>query len=125
MKLLGAWRLVEWVVRVDGERRPSRFGPRPRGRLVYAPGHMAAALMGDEGQYLSYCGPWRFEEGRVTHTVELCNWSDWIGRELVRRVSFEGEQLALDTEPETSRSGRVILNRLVWRRALPGESTSS
>ena len=41
----------------------------------------------------------------------------WIGTDLVREVSWDGDQLVLTAVPETTSTGKTVVNRLFWRRA--------
>jgi Lipocalin-like domain len=112
-KLAGAWRLVEWTASGPiGVRHPQ--GADARGLIVYSSdGFMAAHLAAADGSSgsLSYCGSWELGEGEVVHHVELSSAPSFVGTDLVRSVSWEGDDLVLTTPP---RDGWV--NVLRWRR---------
>ena len=138
-RLVGAWELVSWDLSVDGERGPHGFGDAVTGLLLYlADGHMSAILSdprraplsvepfaaapADERarasrSYVSYGGRWTVDGDQVRHHVEFCLLPNWVGTDLVRTVSWEDDDLVLATAPERDSTGRVVTNRLRWRRA--------
>ena len=105
MELVGAWQLVEWSARDDAV-----------GRLIYsADGFMSAFLAGPDGfsDALAYSGTWELR-GReeVVHHVSLATRGSFVGKDLVRAVSWVNGDLVLTTPP--TRDG--IVNVLRWRR---------
>ncbi len=108
MDLTGTWELVEWVYR---DEHP--LGSDAVGRLIYSgDGFMAAFLSRADGwsDAVAYSGTWELR-GReeVVHRVSLSTRGSFVGRDLVRAVSWEGADLVLTT-PEP-------VNVLRWRRA--------
>jgi ketosteroid isomerase-like protein len=103
--LVGAWELVEWSARGDAV-----------GRLIYsAEGFMSAFLAGGDGfsDALAYSGTWQLRGGdEVVHHVSLSTRESFVGKELVRAVSWAGGDLVLTTPP--ARDG--VVNVLRWRR---------
>jgi hypothetical protein len=103
--LAGTWRLVEWSARSDAT-----------GRLIYSEdGFMSAFLAGPDGfsDALAYSGSWELRGGdEVVHHVSLSTRGSFVGRDLVRSVSWDGADLVLTTPP--ARDGSV--NVLRWRR---------
>lgn len=65
--------------------------------------------------YLAYSGRWRLDGNRVIHAVEMSLYPAWTGTELVRVVSFVGEELVLSAMPEPGSSARAV-QHLRWRR---------
>jgi hypothetical protein len=136
--LMGSWHLARWDFTVDGEPRGFPMGEDARGQIVYASdGQMSAILCqadrppfgvsqfnkGTEaerlraaGSYINYAGSWDLADEVVTHHVEFCTFPDWVGTDLVREVSRQGDQLVLTTAPETTSAGATVVNRLFWRR---------
>ncbi|HSJ27069.1 MAG TPA: lipocalin-like domain-containing protein [Acidimicrobiia bacterium] len=135
--LVGTWRLIDWTVSVgDAVTRP--FGGEAEGLLTYtADGRMwatlqrrgrpalgtgtlaaataeqrAAAALG----YLSYTGSYTLDGDRVVHHVEMSLFPDWVGEDQVRLVEWVEGDLVLATPPATTSAGRVVVNRLRWRR---------
>jgi hypothetical protein len=137
--LVGSWTLTRWDYTVDGEPRGFPMGEDARGQIIYAPdGHMSAILMQAERPpfeqpqfhqgtaeqremaaltYVSYGGTYDLEGDRVLHHVAYALFPDWIGTDLVRIVSWQDDQLVLTAVPETTRTGKTVVNRLFWQRA--------
>ena len=62
---------------------------------------------------LAYSGTWELRGGEeVVHHVSLSTRESFVGRDLVRSVSWEGADLVLTTPP--ARDG--VVNVLRWRR---------
>jgi len=137
--LVGAWDLVSWDLLVGDEPRPHGFGDRVTGQLLYLPGGHMSAILSDPDRaqmsvepfaaapaaeraeaarnYVSYGGRWSVEGDQVRHHVEFCLLPNWVGTDLARTVSWQDEHLVLSTAPAQDARGRVVTNRLVWRRA--------
>lgn len=137
--LHGSWELTQWDYTVDGAHRGFVMGEDAEGQILYTPeGRMSAILMqaqrptfgvtgfhqGTSEQreaaaltYVSYGGTFEVDGDRVTHHVAYCLFPDWIGTDLVREVSWDGEQLVLTAVPETTSTGKTVVNRLFWKRA--------
>jgi Lipocalin-like domain len=111
MDLTGTWQLVEWTA---AERHPR--GPDAVGRLIYSgDGFMSAFLAGADGfsDALAYSGTWEMlGRKEVVHHVSISTVEAFVGTDLVRAVSWDGDDLVLTTPP---RDGWV--NVLRWRRA--------
>ena len=109
--LEGTWHLVEWTA---GDSHP--LGPDAAGRLIYSDdGFMAAFLARADGwsDALAYSGKWQLR-GReeVVHHVSVSTRRSFIGKDLVRTVSWLDGDLVLTTPP--ARDG--VVNMLRWRR---------
>jgi len=108
--LTGAWHLVEWTA---GDSHP--LGPDAVGRLIYSDdGFMAAFLARADGHTdaLSYSGAWELHGGEVVHHVSISTRQSFVGKDLVRAVSWADGDLILTTPP--TRDG--VVNVLRWRR---------
>ena len=111
MDLVGTWNLVEWRANDTHPR-----GADAVGRLIYAAdGFMSAFLAGADGfsGALAYVATWEMRgTEEVVHRVSGATVGSFVGTDLVRAVSWEGDLLVLTTPP---RDGWV--NVLRWRRA--------
>jgi hypothetical protein len=139
--LVGMWRLVgAKVVLPGGDTRPSGLGESPSGFMAYdrsgtmavqirtgtvQPWEPAAAMAPiagepvDAGQaYLAYAGTWTLDAGSrtVVHLVEISLDPSLVGKEVIREVAVEGDQLVL-TVPWRTPAGEPATTRLTWRRA--------
>lgn len=104
-RLFGTWRLVaSTATGPDGTPIPDPWGPEPMGRLVLdRSGRMMAVLCdgrvrlpdGEERQYSSYCGNYRFDGTSLTTTVDAASDPTRIGSEQVRGVDLRGDLLVL------------------------------
>jgi hypothetical protein len=137
--LHGTWTLTRWDYTVDGEPRGFPMGEDAQGQIIYVPdGHMSAILMqrdrprsaaaqfhqatAEERElaalgYVSYGGTWDLTGDVVAHHVAYALFPNWIGTNLVREVSWQSDDLVLTALPETTSSGRTVVNRLFWTRA--------
>ena len=141
-ELIGTWELVEWDCTLDGRYHNHPFGQDARGRLMYTvEGTMMAILMranrpnfqtpslslgsAEEKSnaingYVSYSGTFYTEDNLVTHRVQFSLLPNWIGTDLVREMTWtDGGELILSTQPQTTRSGKIVINRLRWRKLDP------
>jgi hypothetical protein len=104
--LVGTWQLVEWSARDDAV-----------GRLIYSDdGFMSAFLAGPDGfsDALAYSGTWEQRGSEeVVHHVSVATRESFVGKDLVRAVSWVEGDLVLTTPP-SRREG--IVNVLRWRR---------
>jgi hypothetical protein len=138
-ELVGGWLLERWDYTIDGESRGYPMGEDAVGQILYtSDGRMAAILSmasrplltGDQFHkapseerevaaltYVSYGGTYEVEGDVVTHHVEFALFPNWVGTDLVRRISYDADLLVLTGEPETSSTGKTVVNRLFWRRA--------
>ncbi len=137
--LHGCWHLTRWVYSVDGTPRGDAMGPDAKGQIIYSPdGHMSAILTRNNRAplhagtwpqatpeeretaalgYVSYAGSWDLADEVVSHHVAFALFPNWIGTDLVREVSWEGKTLVLTGLPETTTTGKTVVNRLTWERA--------
>jgi hypothetical protein len=113
-ELVGAWRLVEWTAS-NGEKVRHPSGEDAVGRIIYSDdGFMSAFLAAADGSAdaLAYSGTWEMlGSDEVVHRVSLATVASFVGTDLVRSVSWDGDDLVLTTPP---RGGWV--NALRWRR---------
>ena len=135
--LVGAWRLVSYEAHGPGGVLYP-LGEDAAGYIMYTPdGYMSVSMMAAERRnfadgdmlsgtndekidaaetYVSYCGRYDYQGGRVVHMVETAFFPNRVGTEQVRYVELDGDTLTLRTPPMVlggvSRQGRIV-----WRRA--------
>lgn len=139
--LIGGWSLICWDATVDGRPGGCPMGPDAGGLLLYSPDGIVSAILHTAGRpvfgtrlfrygsaesqqmaaltYVSYGGAYELLDEQVHHHVEHSLFPDWVGTDLIRAVSWEDGDLVLTTLPEHTRSGKVVVNRLRWRRRSP------
>jgi hypothetical protein len=141
-RLIGAWKLVSYVeVPTDGSEPFHPMGEAPQGMIMYTPdGYMSAQLerpgrpafasgdwftgspkeIKDEAAgYIAYCGPFHTDEAtqRLTHSMFVSLFPNWIGQTQPRVVKIEGDMLKLSTASPIKSGGKETNSFLTWKRA--------
>jgi hypothetical protein len=121
----GTWRLIGTGARDDaGEPLPAPYGPEPMGLVIFrADGRMMTVLCdgraslppGEQRQYMSYAGNYRFDGSTLTTRVDASSDASRVGGEQVRKVRFENGRLVL-TPPRRLWAGTMQHQELTWER---------
>jgi len=134
-KLLGMWRLVSASSTTrDGERNETPYGASPVGFLTYGEDGRVTALISygerkplsagggtleEQAEafqtFLAYAGRYTLSGDKVTHFVEISSIQNYVDKELVRSIKFQGDQITLITPP-TRVNGKIQTIELVWQR---------
>ena len=137
-KLVGTWKLVSATSTTSsGERSETPYGVNPVGFLTYTSDGRVTALISYGGRkpfsagaggatlieeqaeafqtFIGYGGRYEFGDGKVTHHVEISSIQNFVGKDLVRSVKFEGDRITLLTPP-TPVNGKVQTVELIWQR---------
>lgn len=69
--------------------------------------------------FLAYAGEYTLSGDKVIHRVEVSSIQNYVGRDLVRTVKFEGDQIILVTPP-TPVNGKLQTFELIWQRVSAG-----
>jgi hypothetical protein len=69
--------------------------------------------------FLAYAGRYTISGDNVTHHVEIATIQNYVDRDLVRNVKFEGDQITLVTPP-TRVNGKIQTVELIWQRLPAG-----
>ena len=137
-KLVGTWKLVSASSATRaGERCETPYGPSPAGFLTYTDDGRVTALISYDGRkplsvgagseeqaeafktFLAYAGRFSLDGDEVTHYIEVSSIQNYVGKELVRTVRFQGDQITLVTPP-TPVNGKVQIVELIWQRLQAG-----
>ena len=141
-KLVGMWKLVSASSTAStGERSETPFGPNPAGFLTYtgdgrvtalishggrkplSPGAAGRALQEEQAEafktFLAYAGRYTLSGDKVTHHIEISSIQNYVGKDLVRSVRFQGDQIKLVTPP-TPVNGKIQTVELIWQRLRAG-----
>jgi hypothetical protein len=137
-KLSGLWKLVSASSTTSaGERNETPYGCNPVGLLTYENSRVTALISYDgrkplsigggslEEQaeafrtFLAYSGRYTLDGDAVTHHVEISSIQNYVGRDLVRNIKFQDDQIVLVT-PRTKINGKLQVVELVWRRVAVG-----
>jgi hypothetical protein len=65
--------------------------------------------------FLAYAGRYVVSGDKVTHHVEISSIQNYVGKDLVRNVTFRGDQVILVTPP-TRINGEIQTVELIWQR---------
>jgi hypothetical protein len=133
-KLVGTWKLVSASSTTSGgERNEAPYGPSPSGLLTYGDGRVTALISYDGRESLSagggsleeqaeafktffaYAGRYVFDGVKVTHHVEVSSIQNYVGKDLIRNVTFRDDQIILVTPP-TRINGEIQTVELIWQR---------
>ncbi|HKW16998.1 MAG TPA: lipocalin-like domain-containing protein [Terriglobales bacterium] len=137
-RLAGTWSLVGAVSTASsGERNENPYRENPSGLLTYSPDGRVMALISFGGRkplsmragtdekaeafetFLAYSGRYTVNGDKVIHRVEISSIQNYVNRDLVRTVIFEGDRMTLVTPP-TSLNGKVQTIELTWQRSSKG-----
>lgn len=69
--------------------------------------------------FLAYAGRYRLIGDEVIHSVEISSIQSYVGKNLVRTLKFQGDQIVLVTPP-TPVKGKIQTFELIWRRLSVG-----
>jgi hypothetical protein len=136
-KLVGTWKLVSASSTTSkGEPGEAPFGLNPVGFLTYTRDSRVSVLISNGGRkplsggdgalaqeeqaeafrtFFAYAGRYTFSGDKVTHHLEISSIQNYVDRDLVRSVKFQGDQIIL-VAPPTPVNGKVQIVELTWQR---------
>jgi hypothetical protein len=136
-KLVGSWKLVSASSTTSkGGPGDPPFGLNPVGFLTYSGGGRVVVLISNGGRkplsggggalaqeeqaeafrtFFAYAGRYTFSGDKVTHHLEISSIQNYVDRDLVRSVKFQGDQIIL-VAPPTPVNGKVQIVELTWQR---------
>jgi hypothetical protein len=141
-KLVGTWKLVSASsMAAAGGHVEAPFGVSPVGFLTYTEDGRVSAMISHGGRkplstvakppalteeqaeafktFFAYAGRYRLNGEQVIHSVEISSIENYVNKELVRSVKFQGDQVTLSTAP-TLVNGKMQMVELVWQRLESG-----
>ncbi|HEV7967648.1 MAG TPA: lipocalin-like domain-containing protein [Candidatus Acidoferrales bacterium] len=137
-KLVGTWKLVSASSATsNGERSETPYGPSPMGFLTYTEEGRVSALISYGGRktlsvgaatlalqeeqaeafktFLAYAGRYTLSGDRVIHHIEISSIQNYVGKDMVRSIKFQDDQIVLVTPP-TPVNGKIQTVELIWQR---------
>ncbi len=136
-KVVGTWKLVSASSTTSsGERIETPYGVNPAGLLTYfGDGRMTSLISyggrkplsvggGTHAQeeqaeafntFVAYAGRFTFSGEKIIHHVEISSIQNYVGKDLVRAIKFEGDRIKLITPP-TLVNGKIQTVELIWQR---------
>jgi hypothetical protein len=141
-KLVGTWKLVSASsTQSNGEPSEAPYGASPIGFLTYTADGRVTALISHGGRkplsiggkpaalveeqaeafktFLAYGGRYTFSGDTVTHYVDISSIQNFVGKELVRTVKFQGDRIILAIPPALM-NGKIQTLELIWQRLPAG-----
>jgi Lipocalin-like domain len=142
-ELVGTWKLLSASSTAStGERSEIPYGLNPTGFITYTAEGRVVALISYGGRkplsvgggltapleeqaeafktFIAYAGRYTLSGDKVTHHVEISSIQNYVGKDLVRSVKFQGDQITLVTPPMPV-NGIIQTVELIWQR-LPANS---
>jgi len=132
--LVGTWKLVSASSTTSaGERSETPYGQSPVGFLTYTADGRITAMISYDGRksltsggtveeqaeafktFLAYAGRYTRSGDTITHSVEISSIQAYVGKDLIRTVTFHGDQITLVTPP-TPMNGKIRTFELIWER---------
>jgi hypothetical protein len=133
-KLVGTWKLVSASSTTSkGERNETPYGVGPAGFLTYTEAGRVTSLISYGGRkslsigataeqqaeafntFLAYTGQYTLRGDKVTHHIEISLIQNYVDKDLVRSVKFQGDQMIL-VAPPTLVNGKIQTIELIWQR---------
>ena len=141
-KLVGTWKLVSATSTTpNGERNETPYGTGPAGFLTYFDNGRVTAIISYGGRkplsvgggvlkvqeeqaeafktFLAYSGRYTLNGDKVTHHIEISSIQNYVDKDMVRTVKFEGDRVTLITPPAPV-NGKIQTVELVWQRLPTG-----
>jgi hypothetical protein len=136
--LVGTWKLVSASsVTANGQRDETPYGAGPVGFLSYSEDGRVTAMISYAGRkslpanprveeqaeayktFFAYAGRYTLSRDKVIHHVEICSFQNYVNKDLVRSIKFQGDQLVLATPP-TLMDGAIQTIEIIWQRLPAG-----
>jgi hypothetical protein len=134
-ELVGTWKLIGASGTTSaGERIETPYGVGPVGYLTYTaegrissvisyggrkPLSMGGGRIEEQAEafktFLAYAGRYTLNGDKVIHHIEVSSIQNYVDRDLIRTVKFEGNRITLITPP-TPVNGKIQTVELVWQR---------
>jgi Lipocalin-like domain len=133
-ELVGAWKLVSASSTTSkGERTETPYGAGPVGFLTYTEEGRVTSLISYGGRkslsigatpqelaeafstFLAYTGRYTLCGDKVIHHIEVSSIQNYVSKDLIRSVKFQGDQIVLITPP-TLVNGKIQTIELIWQR---------
>ena len=132
---MGTWKLVSASSTTpSGERDETPYGPGPSGFLTYTADGRVTALISYGGRkplsglsspheqaeafktFIAYAGRYTFSGKHIVHHVEISSIQNYVNKDLVRIVKFDGDRVTLITPPTLVNGKMQTVDALTERR---------
>lgn len=130
--LVGTYKLVSFILEVDGIPGQGTIGADPRGYLIITPQHYIYTYIGSDRKFgtsvdhkaalydsaASLAGRYTVDGSKLTVTVDV-SWNElWNGTRQVRSIDWAGNRLTLTSPPQPypRDPSKTVVSRLVWEK---------
>jgi hypothetical protein len=134
-KLVGTWKLIGASSTTStGERIENPYGVGPVGFLTYTADGRVSSVISYGGRKplsmgggkveeqaeafktsLAYAGRYTLSGDKVTHHIDVSSIQNYVDKDLIRTIRFEGNQISLITPP-TPVNGKIQTLELIWQK---------
>ena len=137
-KLVGTWKLLSASGTTSaGDRAEAPYGAGPVGFLTYTADGRVTAVISYGGRkplsiasglsapleeqaeafrtFIAYAGRYTLSGDKVTHHVEVSSIQNYVGKDLIRSIRFQADQIILVTPPMPV-NGKIQTIELIWQR---------
>lgn len=138
-KLIGTWKLIEFIGKTNDGKISNPFGGNPIGYITFTDdGHMFTTITFSDrphfsskdrlkaaerekilayDTHISYCSKYRVENNKILLDVLASSVESWVGGTEERFFRFEDEKLILETAPREV-GGKKLTMKVTWERAV-------
>jgi hypothetical protein len=130
--LIGTYKLVSFLLEIDGIPGQGTIGADPRGYLVITPQHFTFTYTGAGRKFgtsiedkaalydtsASLAGRYTVDGSKLTVLVDV-SWNElWNGTRQVRSIDWSGNRLTLTSppQPHPRDPSKTVVSRLVWEK---------
>lgn len=130
--VVGTYRLISFVLEVDGVPGHGTIGPDPQGYLVITPRHYIYTYAGKARKFgtsvedkaalfdtaASLAGTYTLDGNKLSVLVDV-SWNEtWNGTRQVRTIDQSGDRLTLTSpaQPYPRDPSKTVVSRLTWQR---------
>ena len=93
---------------------------RPKAAFFWRRDSLAAGRQAEAfNTFLAYAGRYTLSDDKVTHHVEISSIQNYVNKDMVRGIKFEGDRITLATPPMAV-NGKIQTIELIWQR-LPAD----
>ena len=69
--------------------------------------------------FLAYAGRYTLSDDQISHHVEISSIQNYVNKDMVRSIKFEGDRITLVTPPMAV-NGEIQTVELIWQRLTTG-----
>lgn len=130
--LCGSWNLVSFSHTVlETNLKTNIMGDNPNGTIIFTEDNCVSVIITNESRIMSkelddpcylyhsmmaYMGRYELNNHKCNFLIEV-SWNPaWVGLTLQREVTFEGDNLIINTLPQVGIDGKLSTATLIWEK---------